>query len=142
VVLGSLSLNFILVKSDFTSWNLLSSNFHNYVYFKELVSGANFDAASLTSNFPFIGSTSTTYSGVEIPSDIISVMYNDSTTDIRKFLLHELGNYTSQGLISDSLNYSFVSNFSNLTYTTISIALLLLLALLVSLLKKKEIIII
>ena len=72
----------------------------------------------------------------------MSVMYNDSTTDIRKFMLHESGNHTSQGLISDSLNYNFVSSFSNLVYTNMSTALLLTLILLAWVLKKKEIIII
>ena len=140
-ILTSITLNVIIVKVDFTSWHFLTHNLFDYINFTQSLQSSTPSSTNFTQNFPFITSCDSVSYTTDMLSNSMSVMYNDSTTDIRKFVLSDSTNCTLQALVSDSLNYSFSSNFSNLAYALVSILLLTLILLILRQSIKKEVII-
>jgi len=140
LILITMFINLVLVKIDLSSWYLLSSHLCNYLNTSGALSSSYLGNNNVILNFPFINSSSNFNYYIKTKIDFISVMYNDSTTDIRMFNLLKTNNYTVQGLVSDSLNYTFISNFTNLLYNAIEVVVLSILIFLSKYRKKNEII--
>lgn len=140
LILITMFINLVFVKIDLSSWYLLSSHLCNYLNTSGALSSSYLGNNNVILNFPFINSSSNFNYYIKTKIDFISVMYNDSTTDIRMFNLLKTNNYTVQGLVSDSLNYTFISNFTNLLYNTIEVIVLSILIFLSKYRKKNEII--
>lgn len=133
-------INLALVKIDLSNWHFLSSQFSSYSSVNRKFSSYWLDKNNITLNFPFVNSSTSFNYYLQTKLDNISTMYNDSTTDVRMFNLLKTNNYTTQGLISDSSNYVFTSNFSNLLYNTLEVVILIILSYLSVYRKKNEII--